>query len=122
MRIIVMAAQALSDIHRRQHCSELRTEARTTIAVCARLPILDSVNFRSTNPWADEGRVYQVQKQDWISTAMGHDADINMTVPLTHFLLLTQVIYCSAANAHHRNGSTSTERYTSATTLFRTED
>ncbi|KAL3225556.1 hypothetical protein MRX96_025760 [Rhipicephalus microplus] len=73
-------------------------------------------------PWADEGRVYQVQKQDWMSTATGHDAGINMTVPLTHFLLLTQVIYCSAANAHHRNGSASTERYTSATTLFRTED
>ncbi|KAL3225555.1 hypothetical protein MRX96_025759 [Rhipicephalus microplus] len=50
MHIIVMAAQALSDTHRRQHCSEPRTEARTTIAVCARLPILDSVNCRSTNP------------------------------------------------------------------------
>ncbi|KAL3210990.1 hypothetical protein MRX96_052092 [Rhipicephalus microplus] len=49
MRIIVMAAQALSDIHRRLHCAEPRTEARTTIAVCARLPILDSVNCRSTN-------------------------------------------------------------------------
>ncbi|KAL3188428.1 hypothetical protein MRX96_003408 [Rhipicephalus microplus] len=50
MRIIVMAAQALSDIHRRPHCAEPRSEARTTIAVRARLPILDSVNCRSTNP------------------------------------------------------------------------
>ncbi|KAL3176789.1 hypothetical protein MRX96_039630 [Rhipicephalus microplus] len=45
-----------------------------------------------------------------------------MTVPLTHFLLLTQVIYCSVANAHHRNGSASTERHTSATTLCRAAD
>ncbi|KAL3225557.1 hypothetical protein MRX96_025761 [Rhipicephalus microplus] len=73
-------------------------------------------------PWADESFVYQVQKPDCISTATGREASINMTVPLTHFLLLTQVIYCSTANVHYRNGSASTERHTSATTLFSAED
>lgn len=54
-----------------------------TLSGQCRLPI--------NEPWADKGRDHRVQKQDWISAATGREAGTNMTVPLTNFLLLTQV-------------------------------
>ncbi|XP_070388432.1 uncharacterized protein [Dermacentor albipictus] len=72
-------------------------------------------------PWADDGHVYGVQKADWISAASGREAGTNMIVPLTHFLLLTQVICCTDAQPPHRKGSADAEGRVSTTTAFRME-